>query len=140
MDNVQLTRPAGFLAIGVFFIFGASMAAYAAVTLFWPGTALDALWSLNRPAHDTLAPVGKIAGALFAVLCVALIAAATGWLRRRFWGWLLGVAIVAINAAGDLANLARGEVLKGAIGVVIAGLLLIYMTRRTVRRYFSRAS
>ena len=130
-------RPAAFLAVGIFYLFGATMAAYAAVTLYWPGTALDALWALNRQAHAALAPVGKIAGPLFLVLSLALAAAAVGWLRRRFWGWLLGVVIVAINATGDLANLVRGEALKGTIGVIIAGFLLVYITRRNVRNYFS---
>jgi hypothetical protein len=45
--------------------------------------------------------------------------------------------IVAINAAGYLVNLTRGEHWKRAAGVAIAGLLLIYMTRPRVRRYFS---
>jgi hypothetical protein len=49
---------------------------------------------------------------------------------------VLGVTIIAINAAGDLVNLVIGEHTKGAVGVVIAGLLLIYMTRSRVRAYF----
>jgi hypothetical protein len=59
-----------------------------------------------------------------------------GWFRRRRWGWLLGTTIIAINAAGDLINAARGEWLKGAVGVAIAGLLLFYITRSEVRSYF----
>ncbi len=65
-----------------------------------------------------------------------MFAAASGWFRRRYWGWVLGTAIIAINAAGDLVNLTMGEHWKGAAGVAIAGLLLIYMTRPRVRRYF----
>jgi len=137
-ENTPPKRPAGFLPMGIFFIFGATMAGYAAVTLLWPGTRLDALWALNRQAHAALVPVGKIAGPLFLVLSAALAAAAVGWLRRRYWGWLLGFIIIAINAAGDLANLLRGEALKGAVGVIIAGLLLMYMMRPTVRDYFTR--
>jgi hypothetical protein len=44
--------------------------------------------------------------------------------------------IIALNAAGDLVNLAIGEHLKGAVGVSIASLLLIYLTRSKVRDYF----
>jgi hypothetical protein len=65
-----------------------------------------------------------------------LCAASFGWFRRRYWGWILGTTITAINAAGDLVNLAMGEHLKGAVGVAIAGLLLLYMTRSGVRDYF----
>ncbi len=112
------------------------MAAYAAVTLLKPGTALDRLWALNKAGHIQLATFGKSAGLGFVVLSALMCAAAVGWFRRRFWGWVLGTTIIAINAAGDLINGVLGEWLKGAVGVAIAGLLLIYMTRSIVRNYF----
>ena len=55
-------RPWGFAALGAFFLFGATMAAYAAVTLLKPGTVLDGLWVLNRTGHVQLASLGKGAG------------------------------------------------------------------------------
>jgi hypothetical protein len=132
----EARRPRGFWAIGSFFVFGAAMAAYAAVTLLAPGTFLDGLWALNKRGHAGLILLGKSAALLFVVLSALLALAAVGWFRRCFWGWVLGVTIIAINALGDVVNLARGEGLKGAVGVVIAGLLLIYMTRPGVRSYF----
>ena len=113
--QIQPARPRGFVPIGIFFIFGATMAGYAAVTLFRPGTFLDALWALNKRGHAGLLPFGKIAPLAFVILSAAL----------------------AVNAGGDLINLAIGEHLKGAVGVVIAGLLLLYMTRSRVRNYFA---
>ncbi|MFZ3266796.1 MAG: hypothetical protein WA172_22520 [Terriglobales bacterium] len=133
-------RPRGFVAIGGFFLFGAAMAAYAAATLLKPGTVLDRLWALNKTGHAQLASLGKGAGLGFIVLSAVLCAASLGWFRRRPWGWLLGTTIIAINAAGDLVNLARGEGLKGSSGVAIAGLLLFYMTRSGVRHYFVAGS
>lgn len=134
--QIKPARPRGFIPIGIFFIFGATMAGYAAVTLFRPGTFLDALWALNKRGHAGLVPFGRKASLLFLVLSGMLAAAAIGWSRRRHWGWTLGVTIISINAAGDLVNLARGERLKGLVGVVVAGWLLIYMTRPKVRAYF----
>ncbi|MGA9354702.1 MAG: hypothetical protein WBV46_13505 [Terriglobales bacterium] len=136
MEKTETVRPRGFVPIGIFFIFGATMAAYAAITLILQGTFLDRLWALNKQAHAALLPVANISGPLFLILSAALAAAAMGWFRRLYWGWLLGLIIVAINAVGDLANLVRGEALKGAVGVVIAGVLLIYMSRTSVRNYF----
>jgi len=124
------------VAIGAFFVFGAAMAAYAAVTLLAPGTFLDALWALNKRGHAGLTQIGKGAALLFVVLSALLALAAVGWFRRRYWGWVLGVTIIAINALGDIVNLARGEGLKGVVGVVIAVALLIYMARPGVRAYF----
>jgi len=122
--------------IGVFFVFGATMAAYAGFTLIVPGTPLDGLWALNRRGHEQLAGLGRWAGAPFVIVSPALALAAIGWLRRRYWGWFLGVSIVAINALGDLINLGVGERWKGAIGLAIAGSLLAYMLSDKVKTYF----
>jgi len=136
--NNNKQRPRGFVPIGVFFLFGATIAAYAAVTLLNPGTVLDWLWVLNKTGHAQLVSLGTGAGLGFVVLSALLSAASVGWFRRRYWAWLLGTTIIAINAAGDLVNLLIGEHLKGAVGVAIAGLLLIYMIRPAVRDYFSK--
>jgi hypothetical protein len=136
MGPATTNRPRGFVIMGAFFVFGATMAAYAAATLLKPGTVLDRLWALNKMGHAQLVALGKSAGLGFVVLSTLLCATSFGWFRRRSWGWILGTTIIAINAAGDLVNLAIGEHLKGAVGVAIAGLLLIYMTRSEVRDYF----
>jgi len=122
--------------IGAFFVFGATMAAFAAIILLIPGTFLDALWALNKQGHEGLAGLGRLAALPFVILSPMLGLAAVGWFRRRRWGWVLGVTIIAINMAGDLSQVVFGERLKGAVGVVIAGLLLVYMTRPGVRDYF----
>lgn len=139
MGTDELARPRGFFPIGAFFVFGATMAAYAAVTLLKPGTFLDVLWALNKAGHTGLLALGKSAAVLFVVLCAGMVAASVGWFRRRRWGWMIAIAIVAINMVGDIMNFGTGEPLKGAVGVLIAALLLIYMARPTVRNYFSRA-
>lgn len=139
-STVGDARPRGFLPIGMFFVFGATMAAYAALTLLRPGTFLDELWALNKQAHIQLAALGRIAAIPFTIVSIALACAAVGWFRRRRWGWVLGTSIIAVNAAGDVVNLAIGEHLKGTVGIIIAGLLLFYLTRPGVRNYFDQTS
>jgi hypothetical protein len=135
------TRPAAFALIGIFFYFGATMATYAAITLAIPGTVLDQAWKLNPEGHAGLAPLGRAMAAPFLLLAMALFLAGLGWFRRRPWGWMLGVTLIAINLAGDLFNLIfRHEVLRGVVGVVIAALLLFYMSRAKVRAYFRAVS
>jgi hypothetical protein len=136
MSVTSPTRPIGFLPIGIFFFFGFVMATYATITLAKPGTILDRAWALNPTAHAQLAPLGKVIALPFAVMAALLFAAGAGWFRRRHWGWILGVSLIAANMAGDIVNLFLGEVLKGMVGVVLAGLLLIYMTRPRVHGYF----
>jgi hypothetical protein len=123
-------------AVGIFLIFGASMAALAGSTLAFPGTPLDKLWALNRPAYTQLAPVGRVVGPLFLTLSAALLAAAVGWFKRRLWGWRLTVGIIATQVVGDLVNFARGDLLRGGTGFVIASLLLLYLLRPKVKQSF----
>src|SRR5262245_59015306 len=113
--------PAGFFALGAFFLFGFVMASYAAVTLAIPGTILDRGWQLNPNAHLQLAALGRWATVPFLVLGVALLVTGIGWFRRRRWAWMLGVALIAINLLGDLGHLFVGEILEGVVGGVLAG-------------------
>src|SRR5215831_14091414 len=62
------TRPRGVMPIGIFFVFGATMAAYAAITLLKPGTLLDRLWAMNPRAHAELTVYGRIAGIPFVIV------------------------------------------------------------------------
>jgi hypothetical protein len=124
------------IAVGIFLFFGATMACLAGVTLTWPGTILDRIWRLNVPAYATLAPLGQTAGIFFLMLSVTLALPGTGWFKRRRWGWLLAVVIIATQVLGDLVNAFTGDVLRGAIGFIIAGALLIYLVQPKVRLRF----
>lgn len=132
-------KPFGYTAIGVFLLFGAVMASYASVTLAWPGTFLDRGWMLNPAAHQQLATLGRVLAFPFIFLALALFLAGLGWFRRRRGGWTLAIILIGINFLGNLFTLTRGEWVKGGVGVVIAGLILTYITRRKVRDYFRAA-
>jgi hypothetical protein len=131
-------RPVGFVAIGVFLFFGATMASLAATTLLLPGTPLDHAWTLNPAAYKQLFPLGSKVGILFLLLAVLLVVSGVGWFQHRLWGWRLAVAIVATQVIGDIVNLVRGDLLRGATGVIIAGTLLLYLLTPRVRAAFSR--
>lgn len=124
-------------AIGVFLLFGAVMASLAGTTLTWPGTYLDRMWTLNQRAYDQLAPLGRVVGIPFLLLAVVLAFAGVGWLKFRVWGWRLAVAIIAIQVSGDLVNAFMGDVVRGGIGLVIAGAILVYLLRPAVRAVFT---
>jgi hypothetical protein len=119
--------------IGVFFVFGATMAAYAAFTLLVPDTPLDFLWVLNPDAYARL---DSSYAPPFLLLSTSLALAALGWFRRRLWGWVLGIVLIALQVLGDLVSIAIGEPWKGGVGAGIAGLLLLYLAQPRVRRYF----
>jgi hypothetical protein len=123
----------GFTAIGIFLFFGATMSSLAATTLLWRGTVLDRVWALNPLAYQQLAPLGAAVGILFLVLGAALTAAGIGWFRHRIWGWRLAVVIIATQVLGDVVNCARGDLVRGGVGVIIAGALLLYLLQPRIR-------
>ena len=126
----------GLTVVAVFLFFGAAMAALAGITLVFPGTILDQAWRLNPVAHAQLAVLGAPVGIVVLLLAGVLAVAAIGWWRRRRWGWTLAVVITAIQVLGAFLNLLRGDLLRGAAGLVIASALLFYMTRPRVRAAF----
>ena len=114
------------------------MASLAGTTLVWQGGPLDRIWSLNPRAHEELAPFGKGVGIPFLFLAATLAAASLGWFKRRRWGWRLAVAIIATQILGDLVNIFRRDLLRGGIGLLIAGALLFYLLRPRLRSAFAR--
>lgn len=128
-------RPA-IISIGIFMVFASSMAALAGTILIWPGTPLDRLWQLNKTAHAELRKAGTYLGPLFWALGILLIGTATGWFRQRMWAFRLTVAIICTQLVGDLVNLVRGDLVRGGIGILVAGALLFYLLRSRIRTIF----
>jgi len=128
----------GLTAVGIFLLFGFAMASLAGITLISPETPLERIWAFNPAAYTQLRPLGRVVGFLFLLLGGALALAAIGWFRRRYWGWMLAVLIIATQVLGDGVNLIRGDVLRGSVGVVVAGCLLAYLLSRNVRREFPK--
>ena len=132
------SRPArgAIIAIGIFLVAAAGIVVLAAITLLAPGTFLDAMWKMNPAAYRQMAPMGAKAGILFLILGAALLAAAIGWFRRRRWGWWLTVVIFAVQVLGDLDNAIQRDHRGGAIGVLIAGALLVFLWHPRIRSAF----
>ena len=126
----------GLKSVGLFFFFGAAMAILAGMLLIHPGTFLDRAWVLNPVAQRELAEFGKPLGIVFVLLGAVLAVAAIGWLRHRYWAWLLAVVVIAAQLVGDAINFIRGDHLRGGVGFLIAGALIVYLVRHDVRAIF----
>ena len=114
------------------------MAGLAGLSLLWRGTVLDRAWMLHPSAYQQLSPMGGKIGILFLILSVALVLSGIGWFRCQRWGWRLAVGIIATQVGGDIINLVRGDWLRGGIGVVVAGALLVYLWMPRIRATFPR--
>src|SRR5258708_8018724 len=134
---VQRKSHTGITAMGIFLFLGATMASLAGVTLIWRGTILDRMWAINVPAYRRLAPFGKTVGIPLLLLGATMAVAGTAWFKRRLWAWRLAVAIIATPVLGDLVNAFMHDLLRGGVGFVIPGLLLVYLLHPEVRADFA---
>jgi hypothetical protein len=69
---------------------------------------------------------------------MALVLAATGWLKRRRWGWQLAVAITGTQVLGDFINIFFGRAAQGLVGVAIAGAPSLHHSAIRARRSCSQ--
>lgn len=126
----------GIKLLAGFFVFGAMMSGLAALTLFWPGTALDSIWTINPDGHRAMSAAGTGAAAGMAVLCAIMSSTARGlWLRHR-WAWWVALCIFAVNAVADLTTAAVQHNPRTLIGVPIAAMIISWLLRPRVRSQF----
>jgi hypothetical protein len=92
---------------------------------------------LNPTAYQQLAILGRSVGIAFLFLGGLMVVAGIAWFRRSRWGWRLAVAIVAVQFLGDLLNALRGDFIRGGIGTIIAGALLLYLFSAKVKKTFA---
>ena len=74
---------------------------------------------------------------LFLLLSGVMAVAGIGWFLRRPWGWVLAVVIITVQVLGDLVNFLRGDFIRGGVGAIIAGTLLLYLVSSNVRKNFA---
>ena len=65
-------------------------------------------------------------------------AAAAGLWRGDRWGRRLALAVLAIQLAGDVANVAFGVDRRAAFGLPVALALILYLSSRRIAAYFDR--
>lgn len=107
------------------------------ISLLFPGSILEPMWSLNPGARQGFKVMGAWAILLMGVVSMACAAAALGLLRGASWGHRLALLVLAVNLIGDIANVVLGTQPKAIIGVPIVLALVGYLFTKRVRRYFS---
>jgi hypothetical protein len=130
-------RPRGITGLSVFLALGCLIALTSAVSLLFPGSFLEPMWRLNPRARTAFSFMGVWAPVLLIVVSSACGTAAWGLWQGRRWGHRLAVGIFAFNLLGDTANVVLGTEPRAIVGIPITALLLFYLFRPRVRRYFA---
>jgi hypothetical protein len=138
MSHLALRRrPGGVSALAIFFAVGATVSLVTIVALLFPGGILEPIWRLNPRARTGFATLGAWAPVLLAAVGLGCAAAARGLWSGKRWGCRLAMALLAVNLAGDGANVVLGIEPRALVGIPIAALLLLFLTTAHVRAYFA---
>ena len=84
--------------------------------------------------------MGAWAVVLMCAICVACASASAGLWRGARWGYWLAVTLLAINLSGDMVSVLLGTEPRAAVGIPIVVVILAFLMRRRVRRFFVRSA
>lgn len=130
-------RPTGITVVSVLVFVVASISLLVGFSMFITGTPLDLLWTIKASLSSAIrgTTLGTIFGIFLIILGMVLIASGYGLLKGNKFAWWAVVLIFGVNALGDIVSVLMGD-LSSISGVVIVGILLVYLTRPHVRNYF----
>ena len=131
-------RPPFVTALGIFFFAGAAISLAAGVLLLSRGGPMESLWSLNPRARLAFARMGPWAIVLMVGVSAACTLSGVGLWRGARWGRGLAAAMLALNLLGGAGKALLDSDLRAAIGIPIAGTLLLYLWSDRVGRFFAK--
>jgi hypothetical protein len=131
-------RPFGIIILSILVFFIAAIALVVGLSTLLPGTPLDIVWSIKNsfPPGFKTTMFGKIFGSFILILGIIMLASAYGLLKGNKIAYWTILIVFIVNLIGDLLSVITGKGIENITGVVIVGILIIYMTRPTVRKYF----
>ena len=131
-----MIKRAGIILIAIFFAESAIILLITGAALLMPHTGFDVIWGLNEKRRILLMPYREYLAPAFPALAALMAAASIGCFARRKWGLWLAVAIFIVNGLTYVAQIFASHVLEGIVGVAVAGAVIVYLTRPTVRAAF----
>ena len=137
-------RPIGVTILAILaFLLGMLYLLIAASSFLVAGLGLDELQEIgNVPEFiaDNAGIVFTSLGVVFLVFAVVSFLLSYGFFKGRPWAWTLGIILGVLSIISSLINLILywdiSNLGSSAIGILIAVLLILYLTRPGVKRYF----
>ncbi len=135
-DLMFARKSLGVELVAIFFAVATCILVGVGMALTWPGSKLELVWQLYPARRSLLMPYHMWLGPSFLALAIVMVSASIGCFRHRVWGRWLAVAIFLFNGLSDVGQIFLGNFLVGGIGVVVAGTILLYLSRPHVRVIF----
>jgi hypothetical protein len=132
-------KPKGILILAIVMFFAAFMGFIVFISTFVNGTPLDVIWTLNNsiPQDFKNSLLGKILGIFVLMIGIIVLSAGWGLLKGLKWAWWITVIIFVLNGIGDVLRVVLGG-FEGIAGILIALIILYYLTRPDVKAFFNK--
>ena len=99
---------------------------------------LSALASTIPSFGSLLGAIGLIIGGIALFFSLIWLATGFGFIHGRGWAWTLGMIFSVLSLLGAVGALALGLITGGVGGLIFWGLMLYYLTRNHVKRFFGK--
>jgi hypothetical protein len=138
-DNKLEKRPFGITILSALVLIVSFIALAVGISALIPGTPLDALWNIKNsfPAGFQTTLNGKIFGSFILILGIIMLTSAYGLIKGNKIAWWIVLTVFTINLTADIISVIIGKGIDNISGIIIVGVLLVYMTRPSVKNYFS---
>lgn len=130
-------RPTGITVVSILVFVVAVISLVVGMSMFIMGTPLDLIWTIKASLSSSIrgTTLGIILGIFLILLGMVLLASGYGLLKGNRIAWWAVVVIFGVNALGDLISVIMGNI-ESIFGVIIVGILLVYLTRTHIQNYF----
>lgn len=130
-------RPTGITVVSILVFVVAVISLVVGMSMFIMGTPLDLIWTIKASLSSSIrgTTLGIILGIFLILLGMVLLASGYGLLKGNRIAWWAVVVIFGVNALGDLISVIMGNI-ESISGVIIVGILLVYLTRPHIQNYF----
>jgi uncharacterized membrane protein YfcA len=81
-----------------------------------------------------LGPIVAVVGGIMVIIGIVSFAVAYGYMNGREWAWTLGLVVAVLGLIMGVLSLPNG-----VIGILIDALIIYYLTRPHVKRFFGKS-
>jgi hypothetical protein len=140
-ESEMKERPAGItLIVAIYFILGGLSLVWSGLVFGWGG--LSSLFGSLFGTEQVLAYGKTVAwsGFLGLISAVVQIVVAFGLLGMKKWAWNLALIAIALTVLEGIVGMINGGVFAimcGSIGLILPGIMLVYLLRPNTRRAFN---
>ena len=127
--------PFGLKLIVIFLFLAFILSSLAGISLIKPGTILDMMWQSKKAELESMKPYVLVLGYFLVILGISMLVSGIGLIKKQTWAWWIALIVFSTNGISDLVSSISRAQPESLIGVLIVGLLILYLFKKNVKAY-----